>query len=66
MSSVGDEYPKEQARCRELLETYRRLGPVGQFGATMIVAVIEQAERAAISGDPVEVIRAFKAMQGCS
>lgn len=36
MSSLGDDFPKEQARCRELLDEYRAIGPLGMFGATMI------------------------------
>lgn len=65
MSSVGEEYPKEQARLRELLNEYRKIGPAGAFGATMIEATIREAEAAAMSGDVVRVVRAFAAMQDC-
>lgn len=35
-TSVGDDFPKEQARVRELLEAYQKLGPVGTFGALVL------------------------------
>jgi hypothetical protein len=63
--SLGEDFPIEQARCRELLSVYRDLGPVGAFGATMIDQVLKQADEAAISGDVVQMIYAYKAMKDC-
>ncbi len=65
MSSLGDEFPKEQARCRELLWQYQEIGPVGMFGHAMISQVLRDADEAAISGDLVAMIRAYKAMKEC-
>ena len=65
MNSVGDEFPKEQARVRELLGEYKALGPVGVFGATMIEQVLKRADQAAISGDVVAVVRSFQELKGC-
>ena len=65
MNSVGDEFPKEQSRVRECIERYRKLGPAGSFAALMLTDVLREADEAAISGDPVRILRAFKAMQGC-
>lgn len=66
MGSVGEEYPKEQARCRELLGEYQAIGPAGSFGYAAISAVLKRAEEAAISGDPVAILRAFKEMKECA
>lgn len=63
MTSVGDEYPKEQARCREILGYYKEIGPVGAFGAAMIEDTLRRADEAAVSGDVVAMVRAFKEMQ---
>jgi tRNA nucleotidyltransferase/poly(A) polymerase len=65
VSTVGEEYPQEQSRCRELIERYRAIGPAGTFAALAITEVLREADEAAIGGDPVRILRAFKAMQGC-
>lgn len=64
MRTLGDAYPQEQARCRELLVVYLALGPTGLFGATMIEAVLKRADEAAISGDVVAMIRLYHEMKG--
>ncbi len=64
MSSVGEEYPKEQARCREALRVYEEIGPVGAFAAACIRQVLADADRAMARGDVVDTVRAYKAMQG--
>lgn len=65
MSSVGEEFPMEQARCRVLLSQYKTIGPAGAFGHLMIEQVLRRADEAAISGDPVAILRAFEEMRGC-
>ena len=65
MTTLGDEYPLEQARCRGLLEQYTEIGLVGTFAHAMISQVLQRADRAAISGDLVAMINAFKEMKGC-
>ena len=66
MSTLGDEYPRQQERCRELLEQYKEIGPVGMFGYAMISQVLREADQAAISGDLVEMIRCYEKMKGCA
>lgn len=63
--SLGEDYPIEQARCRELLDEYRKIGPVGRFGYVMIEQVLKRADEAAISGDIVQMIGAYQAMKEC-
>ena len=65
MSSVGEEFPKEQARVRELLSAYKSIGPQGAFGAMMIGQVLARAEKAAISGNLPNIIRAYEELKGC-
>lgn len=61
--SLGEQYPKEQARCREALEIYKSLGPLGMFGAANIEMTLQKADKAVISGDLVAMIEAFQEMQ---
>lgn len=65
MQTLGGEYPNQQARCRVLLKTYADLGPAGVFGAAYIKSVLKRADKAAMSGDVVEMVRAFHDMKGC-
>lgn len=66
MTTVGDEFPKEQARVRELLGVYKQLGPAGAFGAMMLEQTLARADHAAISGDVVAVLRSYQELKGCS
>jgi len=65
VQSLGTEYPKQQERCRELLQAYKEIGPAGAFGHHMISAVLREADEAAVSGDLVRMIRAFERMKEC-
>lgn len=63
MTTLGDEFPKEQARVREVLGYYKEIGPAGAFGAAMIEDVLRRADRAAVSGDVIEMLRVFKELK---
>ena len=65
MSSVGEDFPRQQARCRELLAQYQAIGPAGAFGHAMISQILQRADEAAISGDAVAILRAYEAMKEC-
>lgn len=65
MSSVGEEFPKEQERVRELLLAYEKIGPAGTFGAAMLRQALARADQAAISGDLVSIIRSYEELKGC-
>lgn len=58
--SVGEDFPGEQARVRGLLEIGLALGPAGAFYVRVCRAALEQAERAAMSGDPVAILQAYQ------
>lgn len=63
MASLGEEYPKEQARVRQVLGFYKEISPAGWFGVAMIEATLRQADEAAASGDVVAMARAFEEMK---
>jgi len=65
MSSLVEEFPKQQERVRELLVGYLEIGPNGSFGAHMIGQVLTRAERAAASQDVVSMLSSFEEMKGC-
>lgn len=59
MSSVGTEFPKEQARCREILKNLQSIGPAGMFGAMVITQALTRAEEAQASGDVAAIVRSY-------
>lgn len=65
MSTLGEDFPKEQERLRELLEDYKAIGPSGTFGYLMISNTLREANEAAISGDLPRMIRAYQQMKDC-
>ena len=65
IQTVGDAFPVEQARVRELLTQYKAIGPAGMFGAAMIEQTLRRADEAAISGDIVAILRSFEELKGC-
>lgn len=58
MTTLADELPRQQARCREILEAAVSIGPPGLFLATMLLQSLQRAEEAAASGDVVAMLRA--------
>ncbi len=64
MESLGEALPKEQARVREVLGHYKAIGPAGMIGAAMIEQSLQKADEAAISGDLVAMVTAYKDLQG--
>ena len=66
VQSLGEAFPLEQARVRELLAIYKSLPPQnGSFGAMMLEQVLQRADRAAISGDLVAMLRSYEELKGC-
>ena len=59
MESLGEALPREQKRCREVLEQYLAIGPAGNFGAIMIQQSLTRAEKAVMGGDLAEMIAAY-------
>lgn len=69
--TLGDAYPKQQERCRQLLETYakvKKLAPEAftDFAVAAIKDILKRADEAAISGDVVAMLRSYEEMKGCA
>jgi hypothetical protein len=63
MNTIAEDLPKEQQRCREILENAQALGLAGGFLATQLKQSLSHAERAAAEGDVVAMIRAYEDLQ---
>jgi hypothetical protein len=70
-ASLGEDYPKQQARVREILshyeETFALPNGVGRgcaFAIAMIKHTLAEAAKAADSGDVVAMIRWYNEMKG--
>ena len=59
-TTVGEDFPKQQARVRALRESYLEIGPSGAFGAAMMEQALKRADEAAMSGDVVAILRSYK------
>ncbi len=64
MAFLAETYPIEQARCRELLAQYKEI-PTGAFGAAAIEIVLQNADKAASTGDVVAMLRSYQEMKNC-
>lgn len=62
MTTVGDDFPREQARARELLAIYRTI-PTGGFGAIVIEEALRRADAARASGDIVAILRSYSELR---
>lgn len=63
LSTLGEEYPKQQARVREILGHYKEIGPAGRFGSLMIDDLLRRADQAAIAQDLPAMIRIYEEMK---
>jgi phosphoserine aminotransferase len=61
--TVGEDYPKQQARCREILGAAKEIGPAGKFLVAMMEDILRRADEAAISGDVVSILRLYQEMK---
>jgi hypothetical protein len=58
METLGEAYPKQQARLRTLLGYGRDIGPAGAFYCAVIEDVLQRIE-----GDLPAMIRLYKEME---
>lgn len=61
--TLGEAYPLEQARCRELLGEYKAIGPAGAFGVKLIEEILQRADQAAIRQDLPAMVGIFMEMK---
>lgn len=62
--SLAELLPEEQARCRELLVEYKKIGPPGYFGAMIIEDALRRADQAVMQGDTVAMLRLYDELRG--
>ncbi len=60
MTTIAEDLPNEQARCREILESAVSIGKAGAFLAALLRESLRKAEVAASSGDVAEMIRCYE------
>jgi len=64
--TLGEDYPNEQARVRDLLVEYEKLpNGSGQLGALMFKNLLERADKAAMEQDLVAMIGIYQEMKEC-
>lgn len=59
MTSVGADFPVQQARVRKLMVEYREIGPAGAFALAMMEQALAAADAAMASGDIVAILGAY-------
>ena len=63
METLGEAFPKEQARVREVLGHYKEIGRPGMFGAAMIEMALQRADMAASCGDVVMMLQVYEELK---
>lgn len=63
MTSLGEAFPEEQARLRELLVQYLEIGPAGIFARMMIEDCLKRADKAVMEQDLPSMIRIYQEMR---
>jgi molybdopterin converting factor small subunit len=62
--SLADALLSEQKRVRELIPIYQPIGPAGGFAIAMMNRALEDAERAVMDGDVVQMIASLEDLRG--
>ena len=66
MTSVGEDFPRQQERVRHLIDDYRALpNGAGVIGAIMLDDVLRRAAEAQSSGDVVQVVKMYYELANC-
>jgi len=63
MNTLGDEYPKQQARVRAIQQFALEIGPSGRFLFLICEDLLKRADRASIEQDLPAMIMIYKEMQ---
>lgn len=62
--SVGEDFPRQQARVREILGHFKAIGPAGMFGAALIERILQRADAAQASGDIIKILVSYNELIG--
>jgi hypothetical protein len=63
VTSLGDDFPRQQARVRECRDRGREIGPAGLFYVAVCDDLLRRADEAAISGDLLKMIAVYQEMR---
>lgn len=63
MSSLGEQFPVEQARIRMIQGHARGIGPAGAFLVAVCEDLPRRADEAAIDGDVVAMLTIYREMK---
>jgi hypothetical protein len=63
VTTVGDDFPRQQERLRTCLEQGLAVGTAGRFYVAVCKEILKRADEAAISGDVVLVLRSYNEMK---
>lgn len=58
--TLAEELPRQQERCRTILERALECGPGGAFLVAILRQALARAEKAAAEGDAVEMLRSCR------
>lgn len=64
--SLGETFPKQQARLRKLLSYGQELGPAGGFYCWVIEDILRRADKAAMEQDLPAMIAIYREMEEIS
>lgn len=60
MTSVGEDFPRQQERVRKLWGGYVEMGTKGEAAAGALEEVLDKAAKAQSSGDIVQILTAYQ------
>lgn len=63
MTNLAEELPRQQERCRKMLEDVLEIGPSGAFLAMFLRRSLAKAEKAAAEGDVIAMLGACQELQ---
>lgn len=64
IKNLGEVFPEQQARCREIMRNAVGLGAPGAFLAAEIELALRRADVAAMSGDIIVMLNSYEEMKG--
>lgn len=62
-TTLGDDFPVQQARIRKLRDYGKEIGPAGAFYVAVCDDLLRRADKAAIEGDIVAMVSLYQEMR---
>lgn len=63
MTTLGEDFPRQQERIRQCLQNGLEIGPAGMFYVAVCRQLLKRADEAAISGDVAFMIQVYNEMK---